>query len=77
MSKTLCVTVDTHNKVKKQRDALLEACKKALPLIAGERIANDAFPPTDYLGKCLAESMEKSEKELQAAIAPVEGGSDD
>ena len=48
---------------------LLAACKLALPLIAGERINNDAFPPTGDLEIFLASSIRDCEKIIEAAIA--------
>lgn len=53
-------------------DALLAACKDALPLITGERIAFDAFPPEDELTKALAKDMRETEQKLKAAIKQCE-----
>ncbi|KKN19127.1 hypothetical protein LCGC14_0948830 [marine sediment metagenome] len=47
---------------------LLDACRYALPLICGERLKNDAFPPDDNLGEYLAGLFETCEKKLERAI---------
>jgi len=48
---------------------LLAACEYALPLIIGERLKNDIFPPKkDDLGEYLAGLIETCEKKLEFAI---------
>ncbi|KKN69801.1 hypothetical protein LCGC14_0437470 [marine sediment metagenome] len=51
---------------------LLNVCKYALPLICGERLKNDAFPPDDDLGKYLADLFEICEKKLETTINKAE-----
>jgi hypothetical protein len=47
---------------------LLAACEYALPLIIGERLKNDTFPPDDDLGEYLAGLIKTCEKKLESAI---------
>lgn len=47
---------------------LLDACKDALEIVAGERITYDAFPPKDHLTKILEKIVRRCEEKLEAAI---------
>lgn len=59
-------------KLTEHRDKLLTACGNALPLIAGERIKNDALKPETNIEKHLDKLIRESEKELEIAIYGIE-----
>ena len=64
--------VQALTKIIESHDDLLAVCKYALPLIIGERLKNDIFPPKDDLEKYLAGLFETCEKKLESVIKKAE-----